>query len=241
MTVVLPNVSTAGNRRITAPRLAIRDTPIAKVMVTAAGSPSGIAPTASAIAAVKVSTAPCPRNSPIPNVTAASPRMATVNTLLNPASFFVSGVASVSAAPTNRWISPNSVSAPVATITPVPVPAVTKVPEYAMLRRSATGADRGTITSSLDTGADSPVSADSSARNSANRISRRSAGTLSPASRCTRSPGTSASDGIVCSAHHGPPGPCAHHRPQALQCRLRLRLLNETDDRIDDDHAEDHR
>ena len=48
ITVVLPSVSTAGMRRMTARRLAIRATPIANVMVTAAGSPSGIAPTASA-------------------------------------------------------------------------------------------------------------------------------------------------------------------------------------------------
>ena len=42
---------------MTALRLAIRATPMANMMVTAAGRPSGIAPTASATAAVKVSTA----------------------------------------------------------------------------------------------------------------------------------------------------------------------------------------
>ena len=66
-----------------------------------------------------------------------------------------------------------------------------------MLRRSATGIASGSTTSSLATGTDSPVSADSFTRSSASRISRRSAGTLSPASSSTRSPGTSSSDGTV--------------------------------------------
>lgn len=57
MTVVLPRVSMVGRRRTTARRRAIRVTPMARVTVTAAGSPSGIAPTASAMAAVKVSAA----------------------------------------------------------------------------------------------------------------------------------------------------------------------------------------
>ena len=43
-------------------RLAIRATPIASVTVTAAGSPSGIAPTASATAAVTISARGSPRS-----------------------------------------------------------------------------------------------------------------------------------------------------------------------------------
>ena len=42
MTEVAPSVSTAGRRRITALRAAMRCTPIASVMVITAGSPSGI-------------------------------------------------------------------------------------------------------------------------------------------------------------------------------------------------------
>ncbi|CKT49790.1 Uncharacterised protein [Mycobacterium tuberculosis] len=87
---------------MTARRLAIRAMPMAKVMVTAVGRPSGIAPTASAIAAVNVSTASCRRSKPTPNVSAARPRMAMVRNLLNHASFAVSGVATTSAAPTSR-------------------------------------------------------------------------------------------------------------------------------------------
>ena len=51
ITVVLPSVSTAGSWRTTARRPAIRCTPTASAIVTIAGSPSGIAATASAIAA----------------------------------------------------------------------------------------------------------------------------------------------------------------------------------------------
>jgi hypothetical protein len=56
MTVVDPSVSTAGSRRVTARRCAIRCTPTARAMVTIAGSPSGIAATASETAASTAST-----------------------------------------------------------------------------------------------------------------------------------------------------------------------------------------
>ncbi len=48
ITVALPSASTAGSLRIIACFLAITLTPIAKVMVIAAGRPSGIAATARA-------------------------------------------------------------------------------------------------------------------------------------------------------------------------------------------------
>ena len=60
MTVVLPRVSTAGSLRMMARRRAMRDTPMARVMVTAAGRPSGMAPTASATAAMNMSTTGSP-------------------------------------------------------------------------------------------------------------------------------------------------------------------------------------
>ena len=124
-----PRVSTAGSRRITAPRRAIRETPIASVMVTAAGRPSGMAPTARATAAVNISAAASPRATPTANVTTARPRMTAVSQALNVASLRVRGVASSLALPTSRWISPISVAPPVATTIPAPVPAVTRVPE----------------------------------------------------------------------------------------------------------------
>ena len=50
-----PSVSTAGSRRIMACLDAIRCTPIASVMVMVAGSPSGIAATASPTTAMNAS------------------------------------------------------------------------------------------------------------------------------------------------------------------------------------------
>ena len=75
MTVVLPRVSTAGSLRMMALRLAMMDTPSARVMVTAAGKPSGIAPTARATAAMNISSQLPPRPTPTRKVSAASPRM----------------------------------------------------------------------------------------------------------------------------------------------------------------------
>ena len=64
ITVVDPNVSTAGSRRTTAWPRAMRVTPIARVIVSAAGRPSGIAPTARATAAMKTSEAGSPADDP---------------------------------------------------------------------------------------------------------------------------------------------------------------------------------
>ena len=48
--VVLPSVSTAGSLRTMARRAAMRCTPMARAMVTMAGSPSGMAATARVMA-----------------------------------------------------------------------------------------------------------------------------------------------------------------------------------------------
>jgi len=57
-------------------RRAMRDTPMASVTVRAAGSPSGIMATASAMAAVNVSITGCLRSTPIRKVTTANTRIA---------------------------------------------------------------------------------------------------------------------------------------------------------------------
>ena len=64
MTIVEPSVSTAGSLRMMARRRAIRLTPMARVIVTAAGKPSGMAATASAIDALNMSTTLSPRSEP---------------------------------------------------------------------------------------------------------------------------------------------------------------------------------
>ncbi len=191
ITVVLPSVSTTGRRRTTVRRRAIRATPMARVMVTAAGRPSGIAPTASATAAVNVLVGSSPRHSPTAKVSAASPRISTVSCLLNVSSLRVSGVDRDVAVATSRWIEPSSVCSPVPTTTPVPLPWTTDVLANTVLRRSATGVASGRTAGSLDAGSDSPVRVDSSTLSSTCVSSRASAGTSSPARSRTRSPGTS--------------------------------------------------
>ena len=60
MISVLPNVSTAGNLRITELRFAITWVPKAKMIVTIAGKPSGIAATAKEIEVNSISTKEVP-------------------------------------------------------------------------------------------------------------------------------------------------------------------------------------
>lgn len=120
--MTLPSVSTAGSLRMMARRRAIRATPMASVTVRAAGSPSGIAATARATAAVKVSTTGWRRRRPMAKVTAASARMATSTRRLNRAILRVSGVCSSWASEINCEMRPISVLSPVATTSPVPCP-----------------------------------------------------------------------------------------------------------------------
>ena len=127
MTVVLPNVSTAGSLRMIAWRRAIRETPMASVMVTAAGRPSGIAPTARATAARNISTSGSPRSRPMITVSTARPRMMYRSSRLNCAILRVSGVCNSWASEIRLEILPTSVESPVITTTPAPCPAVTRV------------------------------------------------------------------------------------------------------------------
>ena len=66
---VLPSVSTEASRLTIAPRRASRPVPIARVNATTAGSPSGIAATASDTALTNSSPKSCPRTSPSTNTT----------------------------------------------------------------------------------------------------------------------------------------------------------------------------
>ena len=75
-----PNVSTEGNFRINAFRLIMRCTPIAKVIVTTAGNPSGTAATAKLIAAKSIINIGSPRKTPAPNTTAQTTNTATPRT-----------------------------------------------------------------------------------------------------------------------------------------------------------------
>ncbi|MFW5395460.1 MAG: hypothetical protein XXXNARYT_001188 [Candidatus Accumulibacter regalis] len=128
MIVVLPSVSTAVSLRMIARRLAIRATPMASVMVIAAGSPSGIAPTASATAAMNISKAEEPRHIPTTKVSTASRPMAISSQLLKTAILRVRGVVRSGASAINCEMRPVSVWSPVATTTPAPRPVIITVP-----------------------------------------------------------------------------------------------------------------
>jgi hypothetical protein len=128
ITVVLPSASTAGRWRMMARRFAMRPTPMASVMLIAAGRPSGIAPTASATAAISIATQLSPRSTPMAKVSAARPRITHSSRPANSPIFFVSGVA-ISGAPAIRpEMRPVSVASAVATTRPLPWPATTVVP-----------------------------------------------------------------------------------------------------------------
>jgi hypothetical protein len=128
MTVVLPSASTAGRWRMMARRLAMRPTPMARVMLMAAGRPSGIAPTASATAAISIGTQPSPRNTPMAKVSAARPRITHSSRAANVPIFFVSGVAISGALAISPEMRPVSVAFAVAITRPWPWPATTLVP-----------------------------------------------------------------------------------------------------------------
>lgn len=115
------SVSTAGSLRMMARRLAMRLTPMASTMVIAAGSPSGITPTASATLAMSISITLPPRNStPYANKAAASARMTHSSTPLNRAIFRVSGVVRSTASAMRNTTHPVSVRSPVTRFTPRP-------------------------------------------------------------------------------------------------------------------------
>ena len=126
--VVLPRVSTAGRWRMMARRRAMRATPMASVTVTAAGRPSGIAPTASATAAMNISKAVSPRARPIPKVSKARPPIAQSSQFEKAVILRVSGVTSWSAPVISPAMRPVSVASPVAMTMPLPSPAITVVP-----------------------------------------------------------------------------------------------------------------
>ena len=126
-------------------RRAIRRTPTASAIVTTAGSPSGTAATARLMPASAASPSGKPRTAA---TTASSDggdaRSQPVITRPKRARSRVSGVSSGLTASSSVEMRPSSVLAPVATVTPRPLPAATTVPAYSTLRRSASGASAAT-------------------------------------------------------------------------------------------------
>ena len=111
---------------------------MARAIVTTAGSPSGIAPTAKAIAKIKLSLSASNNNNPCPNaryvpitiIIAVIATIPMVKYLPITPNFFVNGVSKSTVSLSMSDILPSSVSIPVFTTTAVAVPETTKVPLY---------------------------------------------------------------------------------------------------------------
>ena len=101
MTVVAPSVSTADRRSIKAFLRAIRHMPRASASVATMGKPSGIAATASAMAASTIRKASLPCSSPIPPINAVRASVSQTSCPDSNASFFSRGDASGSASATS--------------------------------------------------------------------------------------------------------------------------------------------
>ena len=177
-------------------RRAICWTPSASVMVTSAGSPSGIAATAKPMVAEISSPAGMPCSTlPIATMTTAITAMISDSFLPKAPICLVSGVSKASISASMVVIRPISACAPVAVTTPTPCPAETSDDENSIDDRSPMPAPAATAPTCLPDGTASPVSAASSTRRLLASSSRMSAGTFDPAETRTTSPGTSCSVG----------------------------------------------
>ena len=144
ITVVAPSVSTADRRSISAFFRAMRHMPRASASVATIGSPSGIAAIASAIAASTMRKVSLPCASPIPPISAVRMSVTQTSWADSRTSFFSSGVDSGTASSTSREMRPSSVSMPVATTTPIPLPRMMFVPLKSIDARSETRASTST-------------------------------------------------------------------------------------------------
>ena len=159
ITVLLPNVSTAGNLFTIAFFLTIFCTPIAKTIVDTAAKPSGIAATASDTAVINIFIGSFPSIIPAINIIIHIAIAAIPNVLLNLFNFFCKGVSCFSVLFIIPAILPTSVVIPVSTTIPFPLPYVTKLDENSIFVLSPTPTSVFSIFSILfSTGTDSPVS-----------------------------------------------------------------------------------
>ena len=201
-TVAAPNISTAGIRRVSTRLRDNRHAPSARKIVSTTGNSSG----RMAIAIAMPARNPCFHASALPPRVSAkattttqqapSPVIARRRTMRRVSVCSIVGSAFVCSRALP--ILPSSVRGPVAAISTMPWPEVTKVPENTEGKSSPPGRSRARASAegTLRTGTDSPVSSDSSvARCSACR-SRPSAGTRSPSARTTRSPATTSRPAI---------------------------------------------
>ena len=190
-TVADPSASTAGSRRTSAWRRAIRCTPTASAIVATAGSASGTAATASAMPISTTSPSGAPCQAPRAATSAAMPSASHTRRRPSSSRRRSSGVRPSSIVPTSVPMRPISVDAPVSVTTASAVPADRRRALVDHVR--AIGERRSffeLLVGALRHGSDSPVSAASSVRKSVASISRASAGTRRPMSSWMMSPGT---------------------------------------------------
>ncbi len=162
ITVAQPSVSTAASLRAMARLCAMRCMPMPSVTVTTAGSPSGMAATASAMEVSTISISASPRRSPMAKMTPMTPPAMAVKRLPSPSSWICSGVGPGSASASMPLKRPISVAMPVPVTKSSPRPRVTTVFMKAIDARSAMGASAGAGSRVFATGSDSPDSAASS-------------------------------------------------------------------------------
>ncbi|CAH0293151.1 hypothetical protein SRABI128_03952 [Microbacterium sp. Bi128] len=175
--------------------LAILTDPTDRMVVTTAGSASGMEPTASATPIPKSTAKDSPEARPITTMAINAKRAAIMMKMVSRSTCLVSGVFSTFC-PDSMWAMwPTSEPMPVVVTRISPWPRVTFVFMNAMFRRSPMPTScRPMVSVSFSTATLSPVRAPSSIWRVAARMIRPSAGTRSPASTTTMSPGT------ICSA-----------------------------------------
>ena len=196
---MLPNVSTLGSFLMSVLFLSILLSPTARLMVTTAGRPSGIAATAKATDMVNISRMSDPIKRPDKNTRA---QVITVITLSMPpslASFSCKGVCSFLVSWMSFAIFPISAPIPILTTTALPLPFVMMVPENSIFFCSATSLSEGSFSWVFFTGRLSPVRIDSWTSSCTASIILASAGTLSPSLAIRISPGTTSAESISCS------------------------------------------
>ena len=184
----------------TAPWPASSAAPSDMTTCSTVGIASGIAAIASATALVNTTVDDSPRCAPSTNITTIVTPAAAAIHRVSVFSCRVSGVSSRAVVASIPAILPTSVSPPVAVTIITPLPCVTGVCMNAMsvcspgARSSPSG-----ISTPLEAGTLSPVSADSSICNALAAMIRPSAGTSSPAASRTTSPTTTSSAAISAS------------------------------------------
>ena len=178
ITLLLPNVSTAGSFLIILFFFAIFVTPIDSIIVTIAGSPSGIAATAKPTEVINISIGSIFFKSPITNINRQIPKHAIPNDFPTSSNFFWIGVSGASFVIIIFAILPTFVFIPISVTIASPCPLTTIVVENAIFTMSPKAVfSFNMLLASFKTGTVSPVRLDSSIFKLELEINLQSAGT----------------------------------------------------------------